>query len=391
MSLRWTKSELLMNGTIAVSLYRSRRSKLVVAVGDVPGPMVKGCISFATEADSEEGLPHTVEHLVFSGSKKYPFTGFLTMVASRCLASKINAYTDQDRTGFILNTVGSEGFLKALPVFLDNILSPVLSNSHFATEIHHINGKGEDAGVVYCETQGHESEMSRIIDRKTKEIMYPPNNPYRVDVGGRPKNLRETCSLDRIRDFHKKYYHLSNMFIVVCGRVDHKRLLEIAEAAEEEHLHIVPASFRRPFSSCQLVLPPESSVHHVACPSDDECSGMVVISWLACEATNYEERVAFDVLFAYLSCSPVSPLQQKFVFIDTPLASEVGIYICEQITCLMQLMFRGVPTKRLNDVEAKCMDEVIKEHLLDNTWDMKRIGDLITKIAKAELKKVKEG
>ncbi|KIH50300.1 hypothetical protein ANCDUO_19626 [Ancylostoma duodenale] len=94
--------------------------------------------------------------------------------------------------------VGSEGFLKALPVFLDNILSPVLSNSHFATEIHHINGKGEDAGVVYCETQGHESEMLRIIDRKTKEIMYPPNNPYRVDVGGRPKNLRETCSLDRL-------------------------------------------------------------------------------------------------------------------------------------------------------------------------------------------------
>ncbi|KIH50301.1 hypothetical protein ANCDUO_19627, partial [Ancylostoma duodenale] len=116
-----------------------------------------------------------------------------------------------------------------------------------------------------------------------------------------------------------------------------------------EHLHTVPASFRRPFSSCQLVLPPESSVHHVACPSDDECS-------------------------------------------DTPLASEVGIYICEQvaITCLMQLMFRGVPTKRLNDVEAKCMDEVIKEHLLDNTWDMKRMGDLITKIAKAELRKMEE-
>ncbi|KIH59803.1 peptidase, M16 family [Ancylostoma duodenale] len=175
MSQRWTKSELLMNGTIAVSLYRSRRSKLAVAIGDVPGPMVKGCISFATEADSDDGLPHTLEHLVFMGSKKFPFKGFLDIVANRCLAQGTNAYTDQDRTVYTLST-----------------------DSHFATEVHHINGKGEDAGVVYCEMQDDESNMESLVDRKKKEVLYPTNNPYCVDVAGRLKTLRETCTPDRV-------------------------------------------------------------------------------------------------------------------------------------------------------------------------------------------------
>lgn len=42
----WTKSEVFMNGTISISMYRSTRSQLLVAIGDVPVPVVKGCITF---------------------------------------------------------------------------------------------------------------------------------------------------------------------------------------------------------------------------------------------------------------------------------------------------------------------------------------------------------
>ncbi|VDL78043.1 unnamed protein product [Nippostrongylus brasiliensis] len=151
MNRLWTKSEALMNGTIVVSLYKSTRSRLTVAIGDVPGPMVKGCISFATETNSDDGLPHTLEHLVFMGSKKYPYKGVLDVIANRCLASGTNAWTDQDHTAYTLHTVrfvvipyciqqfesrpcsffqvGSDGFLKVLPVYLNHLLSPMLSVS----------------------------------------------------------------------------------------------------------------------------------------------------------------------------------------------------------------------------------------------------------------------
>ena len=40
----------------------------------------------ATEAHDDDGLPHTLEHLIFLASEAYPFKGTLDMLANRCLA-----------------------------------------------------------------------------------------------------------------------------------------------------------------------------------------------------------------------------------------------------------------------------------------------------------------
>ncbi len=67
------------------------------------------------------------------------------------------------RCSYTMTTVGSEGFLNMLPVYLDHILFPTLTESGYVTEVHHVNGEGEDAGVVYCEMQGREnSGESRV-------------------------------------------------------------------------------------------------------------------------------------------------------------------------------------------------------------------------------------
>jgi len=47
----------------------------------------------ATEAHDDDGLPHTLEHLVFLGSEDYPYKGVLDLLANRCLASGTNAWT----------------------------------------------------------------------------------------------------------------------------------------------------------------------------------------------------------------------------------------------------------------------------------------------------------
>ena len=50
---------------------------------DVSGPLVKGYFTLATEAHDHDGLPHTLEHLVFMGSHEYPYKGVLDKVANR--------------------------------------------------------------------------------------------------------------------------------------------------------------------------------------------------------------------------------------------------------------------------------------------------------------------
>lgn len=81
----------------------------------------------ATEAHDDDGLPHTLEHLIFLGSEKYPFKGVLDLLANRCLASGTNAWTDTDHTCYTMTTAGKDGFLELLPIYLDHVLYPTLS------------------------------------------------------------------------------------------------------------------------------------------------------------------------------------------------------------------------------------------------------------------------
>ena len=43
------------------------------------GPITHAYFCIATEALDDDGLPHTLEHLVFLGSEKYPYKGVLDM------------------------------------------------------------------------------------------------------------------------------------------------------------------------------------------------------------------------------------------------------------------------------------------------------------------------
>ena len=51
----------------------------------------------ATEEQSDDGLPHTLEHLVFLGSELYPYKGILDQLANKCLASGTYAWTGRMR------------------------------------------------------------------------------------------------------------------------------------------------------------------------------------------------------------------------------------------------------------------------------------------------------
>ena len=64
-----------VNDYISVSKYVSSKTGLVVTIADVPGPVVNGYLCLATEAHDDDGLPHTLEHLVFMGSEDYPYKG----------------------------------------------------------------------------------------------------------------------------------------------------------------------------------------------------------------------------------------------------------------------------------------------------------------------------
>ena len=121
-----TVSSLKANNKIPVTKYRSLRTGLTVTVAQVDGPVVNGYFCLATEAHDDDGLPHTLEHLVFLGSEEYPYKEVLDLLANRALADRTNAWTDTDHTCYTVYTAGPSGFLHILPVYMDHILHPIL-------------------------------------------------------------------------------------------------------------------------------------------------------------------------------------------------------------------------------------------------------------------------
>lgn len=61
------------------------------------------------------------------GSELYPYKGVLDLLANRCLAAGTNAWTDTDHTCYTVKTVGKDGFLELLPIYLDHVLYPTLT------------------------------------------------------------------------------------------------------------------------------------------------------------------------------------------------------------------------------------------------------------------------
>ena len=126
------------------------------------------------------------------GSEKWPYKGVLDLLANRQLSQGTNAWTDIDSTVYTLETAGSEGFLRLLPVYVDHILYPTITDAAFHTEVHHISGAGKDAGVVYAEMEAREHTPDDIMSRAIHTALYPGRCGYRSETGTTAEHSHRT-------------------------------------------------------------------------------------------------------------------------------------------------------------------------------------------------------
>ena len=341
-------SRLKANNKIPVTKYRSLRTGLTVTVAQVDGPVVNGYFCLATEAHDDDGLPHTLEHLIFLGSELYPYKGVLDLLANRCLSSGTNAWTDTDHTCYTMTTAGSHGFLNLLPIYLDHILYPTITPEGYITEVHHVTGEGEDAGVVYCEMQGRENSGESRVHLAMVREMYPGHCGYKSETGGIMKNLRESTSHTKVVDYHRQYYRPENLGLVITGQVKEEEVLSVLDKVEER---ILSKGEREPFLRPWSGEVPRLEVGKditVSYPADEEDNGLVYAAWRGPSAVTALYRMfATMVLMEYLTETSVSPLQAKFVEIDNPLASSVGYNFIENKESTVYLTFRNVPKEKI--------------------------------------------
>lgn len=271
-----------------------------VVVVDQKGPKVLGFFALATEIHDDSGAPHTLEHLCFMGSRSYPFKGVLDKLATRAY-STTNAWTATDHTAYTLNTAGWEGFAQILPVYLEHVVLPTLTDSGCYTEVHHVDGTGHDAGVVYSEMQGVQNTQDELMELRSKRLLYPEGVGFRYETGGMMEQLR-ILTPDRIRQFHHEMYQPKNLCLVIVGEADHVNLLQILDDFEGSILNDIPkpeAPFKRPWTESKQAPPlAKSSVEIVEFPEEDESTGEVMVKFFGpscndtinCKSWIFQER-----------------------------------------------------------------------------------------------------
>jgi Zn-dependent M16 (insulinase) family peptidase len=262
--------------------YESQRTGMRVVVIGQKGPKVNGYFVLATEIHDDSGAPHTLEHLCFMGSRNYRYKGFLDKLATRVYSST-NAWTAPDHTAYTLDTAGWEGFARILPIYLEHVIAPTLTDEGCYTEVHHIDGAGNDAGVVYSEMQGVQNNAAELIDLAARRATYPEGVGFRYETGGMMEQLR-VLSAERIREFHREMYQPKNLCLVITGEVDQNNMLQILDKFEDTILDVIPspdAPFKRPWTdSKQAPALTKSTIQTVEFPEEDEDFGEIEIRFL---------------------------------------------------------------------------------------------------------------
>jgi Zn-dependent M16 (insulinase) family peptidase len=359
-----------------ITQYESNITGMRVVVVNQEGPKLFGFFVLATEIHDDSGAPHTLEHLCFMGSKSYQYKGFLDKLATRAY-SGTNAWTATDHTAYTLETAGWAGFAQILPIYLEHVVVPTLTDAGCTTEVHHIDGTGNDAGVVYSEMQGVQNTANELIELRAKRIIYPEEVGFRYETGGMLEQLRE-LSADHIRAFHREMYQPKNLCVALFGEVNHDELLEILEEFESSILSDIPspdAPFKRPWIDSKQTPPiSKTIIEIVEFPEEDESFGSIDIRFLGPDCADAVLTGALNVVLLYLAGSSAALLDNTLVEKEQ-LASGVYYQIDSRPKTEISFSLSSVETPRLAEVEKRFF-EVLKEAMTEDL-DMSFMQDCI--------------
>ncbi|KAK1443312.1 presequence protease [Babesia gibsoni] len=358
---------------IEIREFISRKSGLRVFLIRYESPVVNSYYILPTRGESHEGLPHTLEHLIFLGSAHYEHRGTLDILASKALSIGTNAWTDVDHTAYTISTAGLEGTLKIIPVYLDHILCPTLTEESFMTDVHRITPDGSNSGTVYCEMKTHENSADNLTHYEMVDHLYPGSSGYKMNTGGKLDALRMT-SIERVREYHKKFYRLDNLSIGICGNVeDYECILEVISKAEasliasgvEAHEVDVTTFFgTRHWDSpvdCQEMK--ESSSTAVIFPTDDEETGFFTIAWRGPTWNDYEMISAVSFMGCYLCDTSVAPLQKELVHNEDPFGSSINFSLEDFRESYFSITVQDVPYGEKGKLDI--IESTIKRLLAD--------------------------
>ncbi len=218
-----------LNGKGKVYLHNKSGAKIFLIINDDINKSFS--ISFRTPSADDTGLPHILEHSVLCGSRKYPIKDPFVELAKGSLNTFLNAMTFAEKTMYPIASCNDKDYENLMDVYMDAVLYPNLINEDKILKQegwhYELNSPEEEItykGVVYNEMKGVFSSPEQTLFRKIQQSLFP-DNAYHYESGGDPEYIID-LNQEQFVEFHKKYYHPSNSYIILYGKIDEQEKLE---------------------------------------------------------------------------------------------------------------------------------------------------------------------
>jgi predicted Zn-dependent peptidase len=169
------------------------------------------------ESESEAGLSHLLEHLLFKGSSKYESLQIDQIFDA--MGAEINAGTGKETTSVYARVI-DEHLPDAFDVMADMVFRPTL------------NDIDSERAVILEEIAMYEDDPQEKVFDVLGEAVFA-DHPLGRAIIGRAEVIADTPVADIAR-FHGERYTPSNVVIAAAGAVEHAAIVELARTRVPE-------------------------------------------------------------------------------------------------------------------------------------------------------------
>lgn len=285
-----------------ITEYTLKNGMKVLLFPDASKPTVTVNVTYLVgsrhEGLGETGMAHLLEHMVFKGSTKH--TNIPQELTSH--GARPNGSTWLDRTNYFETFAATDENLKwALDLESDRMVNSFIKKSDLESEF----------SVVRNEFESRENSPQNVLNERVVSSAYLWHNYGKSTIGNRSD--LEKVPIENLQAFYKKYYQPDNAVLVVAGKIDEGKTLQLVN----EYFSPIPRPTR--------VLQPTYSVEPIQDGERDVVlrrvgDTKVVSALYHIMPSSHPDYPAMDVLTDVLTDEPSGRLYKSLI--DTKKASQ---------------------------------------------------------------------
>ncbi|HEY5914925.1 MAG TPA: pitrilysin family protein, partial [Verrucomicrobiae bacterium] len=254
------------------------------------------------EGYGETGMAHLLEHMVFKGTPRHP----QVPKALQEHGAQFNGSTSSDRVNYFETLNASEENLEfALDLEADRLVNSYIKKEDLESEMT----------VVRNEFERSENSPSGVLGKRLAATAYHWHNYGKPTIGNRSDI--EKVPVENLRAFYKKFYQPDNVVLVVAGRFDENKALELVQ----KYFGTIPRPSRK-LEMTYTEEPAQDGERTVVLRRVGDVAAVALAYHIP--AAGHEDSAALQVLANILSTQPSGRLYKGLV--ETKKAASASAY-----------------------------------------------------------------